>query len=46
VIELDVRRFIGVTQGVYHTLAMQPTGLGRIEAHLRLGVYVSAGQAG
>jgi hypothetical protein len=44
VIELDVRRFIGITQSVKHTIAMQPTGLGRIEAHLRLGVYVSAGQ--
>lgn len=44
VIELDVRRFIGVTQGVKHTIAMQPSGNGRIEAHLRLGVYVSAAQ--
>src|SRR5487761_130371 len=44
VIELDVRRFIGVTQGVKHTIAMQPSGNGRIEAHLRLGVYVAAGQ--
>ena len=44
VIELDVRRFIGTTQGVKHTIAMQPSGLGRIEAHLRLGVYVSAAQ--
>jgi hypothetical protein len=44
VIELDVRSLIKVTQGVYHTIAMQPSGLGRIEAHLRLGVYVSAGQ--
>lgn len=44
VIELDVRRFIQVATGVKHTIAMQPSGLGRIEAHLRLGVYVSAGQ--
>lgn len=44
VIELDVRRFIGTTQGVKHTIAMQPSGNGRIEAHLRLGVYVSAAQ--
>jgi hypothetical protein len=46
VIELDVRHFIQVAQGVKHTVAMTPSGLGRIEAHLRLGVYVSAGQAG
>lgn len=44
VIELDVRQFIVVTQGVKHTIAMKPTGNGRIEAHLRLGVYVSASQ--
>jgi len=44
VIELDVRRFIQIATGVKHTIAMQPSGLGRIEAHLRLGVYVSAGQ--
>ncbi len=44
VIELDVRRFLIVTTGVFHTIAMQPSGNGRIEAHLRLGVYVSAGQ--
>lgn len=44
VIELDVRRFLGTTQNVKHTIAMKPSGLGRIEAHLRLGVYVSAGQ--
>lgn len=43
-IELDVRRFIGTAQGVKHTIAMQPSGNGRIEAHLRLGVYVSAAQ--
>ena len=44
VIELDVRSLIQVTQGAYHTVAMQPSGNGRIEAHLRLGVYVAAGQ--
>jgi hypothetical protein len=44
VIELDVRSLLKVNSGVYHTIAMQPSGLGRIEAHLRLGVYVSAGQ--
>lgn len=43
-IEIDVRRFIGLATGVWHVIAMQPSGLGRIEAHLRLGVYVSAGQ--
>jgi hypothetical protein len=44
VIELDVRPYLLVTQGLWHVIAMQPSGLGRIEAHLRLGVYVSAGQ--
>lgn len=43
-IELNVRPFIATTQNVWHTIAMTPTGIGRIEAHLRLGVYVSAGQ--
>ncbi len=43
VIELDVRRFLITTIGVYHTIALQPTGNGRIEAHLRLGYYASAG---
>lgn len=46
VIELDVRRFLVVSHGVKHTIAMQPSGNGRIEAYLRLGVYVAAGQAG
>jgi hypothetical protein len=44
VIELDVRQFIALATGVKHTIAMQPSGLGRIEAFLRLGVYVSASQ--
>jgi hypothetical protein len=44
VIELDVRRFLAIAKGAWHTIAMQPTGLGRIEAHLRLGVYVAAAQ--
>ena len=44
VIELDVRRFLATTTGLWHVIAMQPSGLGRIEAHLRLGVYVAAGQ--
>lgn len=43
-IELNVRPYLGTSLGVLHTVAMQPSGLGRIEAHLRLGVYVSAGQ--
>ncbi len=43
VIELDVRRFLVTKIGVYHTIALQPTGNGRIEAHLRLGYYASAG---
>ncbi len=42
-IELDVRPYLIVTQNLWHTIAMQPSGLGRIEAHLRLGVYVGAG---
>jgi hypothetical protein len=46
VIELDVRSLIGVTTGVKHTIAMQPSGNGRIEAFLRLGCYVSAGGPG
>jgi hypothetical protein len=44
VIELDVSRFLITTKGAWHVIAMQPSGLGRIEAHLRLGMYVSAGQ--
>jgi hypothetical protein len=43
VIELDVRKFLQIQTGVKHTIAMQPSGLGRIEAFLRLGCYVSAG---
>ena len=43
-IELDVRSYLKITQGVFHTIAMTPSGNGRIEAHLRLGVYVSAAQ--
>jgi len=45
VLELDVRKFLVLTPSLWHVIAMQPTGLGRIEAHLRLGVYVAAGQA-
>jgi hypothetical protein len=44
VLELDVRRFIQTAIGVKHTIAMSPSGNGRIEAFLRLGVYVSAAQ--
>lgn len=43
-IELNVVPFLAKSPGVWHTIAMQPNGLGRIEAHLRLGVYVSAAQ--
>jgi hypothetical protein len=44
VIELDVRRLLVTTRSLWHVIAMQPSGLGRIEAHLRLGLYVAAGQ--
>jgi hypothetical protein len=44
VIELDVRSLIQTAIGVKHTIAMQPSGNGRIEAYLRLGCYVSAAQ--
>jgi len=44
VIELDVRSLIQVQTGIKHTIAMQPSGNGRIEAFLRLGCYVSASQ--
>lgn len=43
-VELNVRPYLGTTQKTWHTIAMTPSGLGRIEAHLRLGLYVSAGQ--
>jgi hypothetical protein len=43
-VELDVHPYLGTTLGTWHVISMQPSGLGRIEAHLRLGVYVSAGQ--
>jgi hypothetical protein len=43
-VELNVFPYLITTSSVWHVIAMQPSGLGRIEAHLRLGVYVSAGQ--
>lgn len=43
-VELNVFSYLITTSGVWHVIAMQPSGLGRIEAHLRLGVYVAAGQ--
>ncbi len=43
VVELDVRRFFAVSTGAWHLIAMQPTAAGRINAHLRLGYYASAG---
>ncbi len=42
-IELNVAPYLMTTIGLWHVIAMQPSGLGRIEAHLRLGVYVTAG---
>ena len=42
VVELDVTRYLPQDKGVWHTVAMQPSGLGRIEAHLRLSVFVNA----
>lgn len=39
VIEMDVRPYVSTAPGAYHTIALQPTGLGRIEAHLRLTYY-------
>lgn len=39
VIELDVRPYVTAVPGAYHTIALEPTGLGRIEAHLRLTFY-------
>jgi len=43
VVELDVRQFFPVSIGAWHLIAMQPSGLGHITAHLRLGYYASAG---
>jgi|GEM_PF-3459503 len=43
VIELDVRQYFPVSIGAWHLIAMQPSGVGRISAHLRLGYYASAG---
>lgn len=43
VIELDVLRYLPMAKSAFHVIAMQTTALGRIEAHLRLGVYVAAG---
>ena len=41
VVEMDVSKYINAAQGAYHTIALQPTGLGRIEAHLRLSYYAN-----
>jgi len=41
-IELDVTQFLPQDKGFWHTVQMQPSGLGRIEAHLRLSVFVNA----
>ena len=42
VVELDITRYLPQDKGVWHTVQMQPSGLGRIEAHLRLSVFVNA----
>jgi hypothetical protein len=39
-VELDVRPYLATSTGAYHTIALTPTGLGRIEAHLLLGADV------
>lgn len=44
VIEVDVRPYLATSTGVYHTIALTPSGLGRIEAHLLLGAYVDVRQ--
>ena len=44
VIELNVRPYLSVSLGAWHLIAMQPSGLGRISAHLRLSYYATAGQ--
>lgn len=42
VVELDVLSFIAsVAGGGWHTISLQPTGPGRIQAYLRLGAYVN-----
>lgn len=44
-VELDVLRLMATTTATYHTIAMTPSGLGRIEAHLSLSYYAAAGSA-
>jgi hypothetical protein len=42
VVELDVLQFIAnVPGGGWHTISLLPSGLGRIQAYLRLGAYVN-----
>lgn len=42
VVELDVLSFIASQPGGgWHTISLLPTGLGRIQAYLRLGAYVN-----
>jgi hypothetical protein len=43
-IELNILSLLPVTQQAYHVIALQPSGLGRIDAHLRLSYYAAAGQ--
>ncbi len=45
-VEINVRPYLATKQGVWHLIAMQPSGLGRINAHLRLGYYATAGTGG
>lgn len=45
VIELDVTKYLPQAKGVWHTIALTPAGIGRIEAHLRLAVFVNAAAA-
>lgn len=42
VVELNVTPYISVVQGVYHVISLTPSGLGRIEAHLKLAYYANA----
>jgi hypothetical protein len=43
-IELNILALLPVTRGTYHVIGLQPSGLGRIDAHLRLSYYAAAGQ--
>jgi hypothetical protein len=46
-VELDVTQYIQRSPDrLYHTIALTPSGLGRIEAHLRLNYFANAGIPG